>query len=168
MYRGGYGGWWLKLYKNEYKSTRDVTEFLAEKFLKESNVGIRGILRKLSSMILLELRGPFPPGSSYGLPLHLVCASRTALITYFHIEMFFLCFSPSPQVRDFALVFVSSHNAWHLINVCWTWRNMWAMNLESWVADRFWILLNGRPKNSDWLFPIGNGKPLICVFKEEV
>lgn len=48
---------------------------------------------------------------------NLVCVSGTALTTHFNVETFFSCFSPSPQGKDLELVFISSHDTWHLINI---------------------------------------------------
>ena len=96
-------------------------------------------------VMLLEPRWSFPPGSSSGLPPHSVCTSRTALTTRFHIEVFFLWFFPSPQVRGLALVFVSSHKAWYLINAVefeetyeqWIWKGRLKPDCEfCWMVDQ--------------------------------
>lgn len=131
--------------------------FLADHNLKGQFVEIHGILQKLSSMIYVRTRVII---SLFVIPLHQVCVSRAALSAHFYIKIVCLYFSPSPQVGDLAVVFVFFHNAWHLVNICSTWRDIWAMNLERCVEVRLQILINGRPKNSGWLFPIGNEKPL--------
>lgn len=76
-----------------------------------------------------------------------------------------LYFSPLPQVRDLAVVFVSFYNAWplikHLLNLERRMGNEsgkvgWSQiaDFDEWEAQEFWLTF----------FPVGNKKLLDLIF----